>query len=72
MQFDEVLGLDLENGKLATPKVESDPRIDGLVKQRDAARKSKDFAASDRIRDELAGEGIVLIDGANGTTWQRK
>ena len=40
----------------------SDPRIDALVAEREAARAAKDFATSDRIRDELAAEGIELVD----------
>ena len=40
----------------------SDPRIDALVAERQAAREAKDFATSDRIRDELAAEGIELVD----------
>ena len=45
--------------------------IDALIEQRKQARADKDFAASDRIRDELAKKGIVLEDGASGTTWRR-
>ena len=43
-----------------------------LVAEREAARKNKDWAAADRIRDELASRGIVLEDGPGGTTWRRK
>ncbi len=46
--------------------------IDALIDQRKQARADKDFAASDRIRDELADKGIVLEDSADGTTWRRE
>jgi cysteinyl-tRNA synthetase len=46
--------------------------IDRLVQARIAARKSRNFAESDRIRDELAAKGVVLEDGPAGTTWRRK
>jgi len=45
--------------------------IDALIAARNAARHSKDFAEADRIRDELAARGVVLEDGAGGTTWRR-
>ncbi len=50
----------------------SDPRIDALVAERTAARAARDFATSDRIRDELAAEGVELLDGPDGTTWRRR
>jgi cysteinyl-tRNA synthetase len=46
-------------------------RIDALVGQRLAARRAKDFAGADRIRAELLAQGVVLEDGAGGTTWRR-
>jgi cysteinyl-tRNA synthetase len=46
--------------------------IAGLVAMRGAAREARDFATSDRIRDELSRLGLVLEDGANGTTWHRR
>jgi len=49
----------------------SDSDIDDLIKERAEARKNKDFARSDEIRDQFAAEGILLEDGANGTTWKR-
>ncbi len=45
--------------------------IDDLVTARTAARARKDFAESDRIRDELVAQGIVLEDSSSGTTWRR-
>ena len=48
-----------------------DPEIDALVAARTAARARRDWAESDRIRDELSARGIVLEDGAGGTSWRR-
>jgi cysteinyl-tRNA synthetase len=45
--------------------------IDRLVAARNRARKSKDFATADRIRDELAEQGVVLEDGPEGTKWRK-
>jgi len=45
--------------------------IEALIVERAEARKAKDFARSDEIRDELAAQGVVLEDGAQGTTWRR-
>jgi cysteinyl-tRNA synthetase len=47
-------------------------QIDARVDERAAAKKNRDFATADRIRDELKGEGIVLEDGPGGTTWRRE
>jgi cysteinyl-tRNA synthetase len=45
-------------------------KIGNLIEARTAARKSKNFAESDRIRDELAAMGVVLKDSKDGTTWE--
>jgi len=70
--FDRVLGvLSLRQQEDARPPV--DPaEIDRLIEERHAARRRRDFAAGDRIRDELAGRGIILEDGPGGTRWKRK
>ena len=45
-------------------------KVEQLIEARLAARKSKDFAEADRIRDELAEMGVALKDGPEGTTWE--
>ncbi|MGF1544708.1 MAG: cysteine--tRNA ligase [Parvularculaceae bacterium] len=45
--------------------------IDAKLEARTAARKAKDFAEADRIRDELAAAGVIIEDGPDGATWRR-
>ena len=71
LAFDEVLGLDLAHAEPKSERFESDPRIDALLEEREAARARKDFAEADRIRDALASEGIELIDTPEGPRWRR-
>jgi cysteinyl-tRNA synthetase len=49
----------------------SDLEIEELIRRRGEARKSRDWGEADRIRDELEAAGILLEDGAGGTTWRR-
>ncbi len=68
--FDEltsVLGL-LYNRKA---KDDLDSEIEALIEQRTAARKAKNWAEADRIRDELKAKGIVLEDTPQGVKWSR-
>jgi cysteinyl-tRNA synthetase len=46
--------------------------IDQLVAARVAARTAKNYAESDRLRDELAARGVEVMDSASGSTWRRK
>lgn len=46
--------------------------IDRLVSERVAARAAKDYALSDRLRDDLAARGVEIMDSASGSTWRRK
>ncbi|MBT7649247.1 MAG: class I tRNA ligase family protein, partial [Rhodospirillaceae bacterium] len=46
--------------------------IEGLIQQRIDARKARNFAAADQIRDDLKARGIELMDGPEGTSWKRQ
>lgn len=46
-------------------------RIDALVKERIEARAAKDWARADEIRNQLAEEGVEIMDNAGGSTWRR-
>ena len=50
---------------------EGDPAIDALVLARYEAKKAKNFAEADRIRDELKARGIEIVDSKDGAVWKR-
>ncbi|MHC4957396.1 MAG: cysteine--tRNA ligase [Planctomycetota bacterium] len=54
------------------PEGDLDAGIEALVEERQQARKDKDFARADEIRDELAARGIELLDTPQGIRWKRK
>ncbi|KAB8319098.1 cysteine--tRNA ligase [Tolypothrix campylonemoides VB511288] len=68
----QVLGLEAKMSD-QTPENSgiSDAEIEALIQKRQEARKAKNFAESDRIRDELQAQGITLIDSREGTRWHR-
>jgi cysteinyl-tRNA synthetase len=68
-EFDGVLGLDLVEAR--QPELELDSEIEGLVREREAVRKARDFARADQIRDQLRERGILLEDTAQGVRWRR-
>ena len=47
-------------------------KIEALIAQRNEARATKNWAVADAARNELSAMGIVLEDGANGTSWRRQ
>lgn len=68
----KMLGL-LQSEPLSFLQGEQDDvaQIDQMIVMRNQARADKDWAESDRLRDELQDMGIVIEDGAGGTTWRR-
>ncbi len=70
----QVLGLEAEAAAAPAAATDgpSDAEIAALIEQRTAARKAKNFAESDRIRDLLKAQGIVLIDRPGETAWHRE
>ena len=66
-EFDEILSLDL----LKDDIIEVGEEVLELIKKRDVAKKNKEYEEADRIRALLLEQGIKLIDGRNGTTYQK-
>ena len=58
-------------GVLPDGAEELDAEVEALLEARQAARSARDFAASDRLRDELAGLGITVEDTRDGQRWRR-
>lgn len=65
LSFDKVLGV------MKHEKAQIDSEIETLIEQREKARKTKDFALADKIRDDLKAQGIVLEDTNQGVRWKR-
>jgi cysteinyl-tRNA synthetase len=63
--LDRVLGI------LPDPDAELEPSLVALLDARVAARAARDFAASDRLRDELAAKGVTVADTRDGQRWRR-
>ena len=55
----------------AAPADEESAEIEALLAERQAAKKAKDFATADAIRDKLTGMGITIIDTPQGPKWSR-
>ena len=76
--FDKVLSLNLleaaktlREKQAQEEKANADPEIDALVQARTEAKKAKNFAEADRIRDQLKAMGVEIIDTPQGTKWRK-
>ena len=76
--FDQVLSLNLlpaaktlREKQTQEEQASADPEIDALVAARTEAKKAKNFAEADRIRDELKAKGIEIIDTPQGAKWRK-
>ena len=76
--FDKVLSLNLLEAANALrekqaqeEKANADPEIDGMVQARTEAKKARNFAEADRIRDQLKAMGVEIIDTPQGTKWRK-
>ncbi|MDR1648676.1 MAG: cysteine--tRNA ligase, partial [Synergistaceae bacterium] len=69
-KFDDILGV-VGIGAAGEKDSQAD-EIERLIAERDAARKARNFARSDEIRDALFARDIVLEDTPHGTKWKRK
>ena len=71
-RFDDVLGvITLRRLEDAVPPVDIE-EIERLIGNRKEARRNRDFATADAIRDDLESRGVVLEDSPSGTRWKRK
>jgi cysteinyl-tRNA synthetase len=74
LHLSQVLGLEahLQDSHSQSTSTVSENYIEALIQERQAARTAKNFAESDRIRDQLKAQGITLVDQAGGVTrWHR-
>ena len=76
--FDQVLSLnlisaaeDLRKKQAAEEAIAADPEIDALVAARTEAKKARNYAEADRIRDTLKARGIEIIDTPQGAKWRK-
>ena len=67
IRVDEIYGLEI--ARAPKVKAEATPEISDLLKERKRARESKDFVASDKLRDQLLKLGISIKDSPSGQDW---
>ncbi len=69
-EFDKVLSLDLTVQEEQKIDADLEKKILEKIEERKEAKKNKDFATADKIRDELLEQGVKLIDTREGTTYE--
>ena len=69
-EFDKVLSLDLTVTEKQEIDEDLEKKILAKIEERKEAKKNKDFATADKIRDELLEQGVKLIDTREGTTYE--
>ncbi len=67
--FDRILGLRLRQSAESATAI--DAQVEALIRDREEARKAKDWSRADEIRKQLADQGIALEDTPSGTLWRR-
>jgi cysteinyl-tRNA synthetase len=67
LEADKVLGLDLDRAPVQEALA---PELAALIKEREAARKAKDFKRSDELRKALSDKGVLIEDTPKGTIWK--
>ncbi|MBU4503022.1 MAG: cysteine--tRNA ligase, partial [Nanoarchaeota archaeon] len=69
LKFDEIFGLGLNELKKEEKEISKD--IEDMLEEREKARKNKDWAKADKIRDKLKEQGIILEDTPEGVRWRK-
>jgi len=70
LNFDKILGVLGDFWK--REDVELSREVEGLIQEREKARRAKDWETADSIREQLRDKGIILVDTPQGVKWKRE